>query len=260
MLPRELLSDQHTIETPEQISLDLAVAGIGSRFLALALDTLIQVLVGLVTLLALALMAYTGLLSRIAALNNWVIAGVLLSGFLLYYGYFAIFEILWNGQTPGKRYVGIRVIKDSGRPLTAGETIGRNLMRIVDQIPAFYAVGIIAALLNRKHQRLGDLLVGAVLVRESSLAELKPLWRPLDADVPMSNRFVDTSGLTSEDLTLVDAFLARRHSLSEDVRGVMASQIVARLRAKLPEAMLFEGTSESILEALSYHKRSSRPA
>ena len=98
--------------------------------------------------------------------------------FALYYGYFAAFEILWNGQTPGKRAAGIRVIKESGRPLSAAETIGRNLLRIVDQLPGFYAIGIVTSLLNAQNKRFGDFVAGSIVVRESSLSAMRPSWRP----------------------------------------------------------------------------------
>ena len=234
------------------MSLHLPVAGIGSRFLALAIDTLFQIFWVVVLVLILSILGPGTLGER----GNWVLAAVIVVIFLLYYGYFAVFEILWSGQTPGKRIVGIRVIKDSGRPLTAGETIGRNLMRIIDQLPAFYAVGILVALLNRQHQRLGDLLVGSILVREAELKDLKSMWHaPTDA---APGRHVDTSGLTPEDLNLIDAFLARRYSLTAGVRSSMAAQIFSRLRPKLPTDLDAADSVEQILETLSYNKRSTK--
>jgi uncharacterized RDD family membrane protein YckC len=236
------------------MSLHLAIAGIGSRFLAIAVDTLVQILAMLVTILVLGFLGYSGSLAAMGEYTNWILAAYGVFVFMLFYGYFAIFEILWSGQTPGKRYVGIRVIKDSGRPLTAGETIGRNLMRIIDQLPFFYAVGILVALLNSQHKRLGDLLVGSILVRESSLAELKPLWHaPVNASAGVQ---LNTSALTAADLVLIDAFLARRHSLDWNIRQARAAQIVERLRVRLPPDLDSTGPAESILEALSYHKRS----
>ena len=108
------------------------MAGIGSRFLAIAVDTLIQIGIGLVALIVVGLLGTVGVLSAIRQSSVWLVAGLVILIFLLMYGYFAVFEIIWNGQTPGKRIAGIRVVKDSGRPLTAAETIGRNLLRIVD--------------------------------------------------------------------------------------------------------------------------------
>src|SRR5580658_757341 len=120
MLPHEpnsfpSLSDKHTIETPEQMPLEFTVAGIGSRFLALAIDTLLQIGVGLLLLIVVAVLGSTGALLGLRAHILWLLALAGAIIFLLMYGYFACFEILWSGQTPGKRMIGIRVVKDSGR-------------------------------------------------------------------------------------------------------------------------------------------------
>src|SRR5512146_2669804 len=123
MLPTPSPFDKHTIETPEQMSLHLTVAGIGSRFLALAVDTLIQVGAGIVVLVVLGLLGVAGVFAGMRQSPLWVLAALVFAAFLLMFGYFAAFEIAWNGQTPGKRIVGIRVVKDSGRPLTPAETI-----------------------------------------------------------------------------------------------------------------------------------------
>ncbi len=240
-------TDQHTIETPEQMALNLALAGIGSRFLALAFDSLIQVGLVLFLVLVVAVLSTGG---------NWTVALAWAAAFLIYYGYFAIFEIVWNGQTPGKRVVGIRVVKESGRPLTAAETIGRNLLRIVDQIPGFYLVGVITALTNKQNKRLGDFVAGSILVRESSLAELKAAWQsPTAAGAPPPLNPMGASALDAQDLALIDTFLSRRHSLPANVRSHMAQQILDRLIPKLT-AEPAGASPEAILEALSYERRS----
>ena len=127
-------AEKLTIETPEQTPLEFAIAGIGSRFLAMMIDTLIQIAIGVVIGvgggLLLSLLKIGGELSSL-----WIIAIMIVFFLVLLYGYFAIFEAIWNGQTPGKRKMGIRVIKDSGRPITPAESVARNLLRLVDQLP-----------------------------------------------------------------------------------------------------------------------------
>jgi len=109
--------DKLTIETPEQIPLEFPLAGIGSRFLAIALDMLIQTLAFLLLIFAGELLVPT--VARFTPRAwTWAAAIFFLLLFLLYSGYYALFEIFWNGQTPGKRLVRIRVIGDSGRPIT----------------------------------------------------------------------------------------------------------------------------------------------
>nr|AEQ20308.1 RDD domain-containing protein [uncultured bacterium CSLG10] len=256
MFPDEPHPDQHTIETPEQMSLDLPMAGIGSRFLAMAVDTLIQIGIGLVALIAVGFLGFAGALSGIQQPSVWLVAGLVIVFFLLMYGYFAFFEIIWNGQTPGKRVAGIRVVKESGRPLTAAETIGRNLLRIVDELPAFYAVGVLVALLNSKNKRIGDFIAGSIVVREASLSELKPVWQTPDVAAAQSRPPLGGAMLSIEDLSLIDTFLNRRHSLTPDVRSQMALQILHRLKPKLLLPGDDNSSAESILESLAYERRS----
>jgi uncharacterized RDD family membrane protein YckC len=128
--------DKLTIDTPEQTALEFPLAGVGSRFVAMLTDTAIQIVVGFVLFFALTLSIPA--LSRVASIaSQWVIASMIVGFFVIYYGYFAIFEALWNGQTPGKRYTQLRVMKDDGRPISPYEAIARNLLRIVDQLPVF---------------------------------------------------------------------------------------------------------------------------
>jgi hypothetical protein len=95
-----------------------------------------------------------------------VVAIVLLTLFLLNWGYFTLFEAFWNGHTPGKKIARIRVIQSSGRPIGLFESMARNLIRFVDQFPGFYVVGVIAMFVTRQHQRLGDLAAGTLVVRD----------------------------------------------------------------------------------------------
>ena len=251
--------DKLTIETPEQTALDFAVAGIGSRFLALALDTLIQFLVGFVVGIAGSYgIGLISAASKIAVM--WGFAILILFYFLLYFGYFAIFEIVWNGQTPGKRKAGIRVIKDSGRPLTPAECIGRNLMRIVDWLPALYAVGIASALLTKENKRLGDLVVGSLVVRESSFGTLKPAWQTAAAPAGPALAPMGADRLSPDECALIDSFLQRRLELEPYLRFRMADEILNRLKPKLTlpaDGTLSSYSADKILEALAYERRAS---
>jgi uncharacterized RDD family membrane protein YckC len=258
-LPFESSADKLTIETPEQTALDFAVAGIGSRFLAIAYDVLIQFLVGLIV----------GILGSIALgvvfagsprAGMWVIAILGLFYFVLYFGYYAIFEIWWNGQTPGKRKVGIRVIKDDGRPLTPAESIGRNLMRVVDWLPFFYGVGIVSAFLTKGNKRLGDLVVGSLVVRETSLKELQPIWQTsgsatANAPVIAESGPLGAERLSAEEFALIDSFLSRRSSMDSALRWRMADEVLRRVHEKLTIPTGVTMSAEKILETLSYERR-----
>jgi uncharacterized RDD family membrane protein YckC len=247
-------ADQLTIQTPEQTDVEFAIAGIGSRFLAIAYDTLIQVLVGLVG--GFGGIFLFGASSKIFPLSGmWVGAIFLLFYFFLYFGYYPLFEILWNGQTPGKRKEGIRVIKDSGRPLTASESIGRNLLRIVDWMPVLYGVGMACAFSNKRNKRLGDLVVGALVVREASLKELQPVWQSAPEPGTASVGLLGAKALSPDEIALIDSFLVRRNSLDYGLRTRMADEILRRIRPKLTLPGDHQQSTERILENLAYERR-----
>src|SRR5262249_15742038 len=171
--------DQIRIDTPEQIQLEFPLAGIGSRFLALALDTLIQTLLyvaGTFALIAASSYVDKALKYFSWISENWAAALLILFLFSVYWGYFALFEIIWKGQTPGKRIIGIRVIKDSGRPINAYEAIGRNLLRAVDVLPGMYIVGIVTMMISRENRRVGDYVVGSVVVHDKKPEQIRPEW------------------------------------------------------------------------------------
>jgi uncharacterized RDD family membrane protein YckC len=249
----EPYADKLTIETPEQTDLEFNIAGVGSRFLALALDTLIQIAATLVFVVGGATI-FRALLP-FASGATWAIAllGVLL--FLIFIGYFAIFESVWNGQTPGKRMIGIRVIKDTGRPIAPSEAVARNLLRLVDQMPVFlYGVGIVSALISRQNKRLGDFVAGTIVVREQELRDFRPLWK---APVSSSTVAYGALRLTAEEFSLIESFLNRRDALPPDVRYRMAEQIALRIKPKLEVPAAAMSSSEKLLEAVAAERRSS---
>jgi uncharacterized RDD family membrane protein YckC len=252
--PLSSFADKLTIETPEQTALDFTIAGIGSRFVAIALDTLIQMATGLVVGIA-GGFSTAGLIRLWPKSGAWAVAILLLFYFLLYFGYFAFFEIIWNGQTPGKRRVGIRVVKDSGRPLAPSECIGRNLMRIVDWMPAFYAVGIVSALITKENKRLGDLIVGSLVIRESSLKAIRPTWHSPERASGPDLAPLGSIHLSGDECALIESFLTRRYELEPLVRYNMADEILRRLKPKLTLPLENIGSTEKILEALAYERR-----
>lgn len=230
---------QHTIETPEQTGIDFALAGIGSRFLAILIDTAVQAGVALGMAFLLAALRWVFGFSGLRGAGLWATALTLFGYFLLLYGYFAIFEILWNGQTPGKRAIGIRVIKESGRPLTAVESIGRNLMRILDMLPFFYAGGLVAMMISKRNKRLGDMVAGSIVIRERTAEDLRPEWNaPTTGRVPPA------------DLAVIDTFLSRRYDMTMELRERMAEQILERVRANAGVGADDDRSAETILESL----------
>jgi uncharacterized RDD family membrane protein YckC len=221
--------DNLVIDTPEQIPLEFPLAGIGSRFLALAVDTLIQSAAAVV--LVSVAMIIGGATQKIQTRGTWVLAIVLILLFIVHFGYFAIFETVWNGQTPGKRATHLRVIQDSGRPITVYEAVARNLLRIIDSLPGLYGVAIISALLSGKSKRLGDYVAGTVVVHEKP-ATLETAVRWETAAPPGSLKH-DVSRLAPGEFKLIEAFLLRRNQLSADVRAQTARKILERLYSRI---------------------------
>src|SRR5262249_2399878 len=151
------------------------------------------------------------------------LAGLAIAAFVVVYGYLAAFEALWAGQTPGKRVVGIRVIALSGQPITTFDALVRNLLRIVDWLPFLYAVGVLSIFFTSRHQRLGDIVAGTVVVHEQETRSTV---------VPTPHAVTSRLGarrLSVEEVELIQAFLARRDDLPYDMRLRAARQIAQRI-------------------------------
>lgn len=245
--------DKLTIETPEQTALEFPLAGIGSRFLALAADTLLQLAVAWVLVMVFAVSAISlSLFSKVAGI--WTFAILVFALFSLQFGYFALFETLWNGQTPGKRWTHLRVIKDSGRPISAYDAILRNLLRIVDALPTMYATGLITMLISRENKRVGDYAAGTVVIHEKPLQGVSSIWQQSATPVqpPAAGPLPQ---LTVEELQLVEAFLDRRGSLEPHVRRAMAHQIADRLAERWTVPAEDRPDAEKFLEAVAEQRR-----
>ena len=248
-------SEKLIIETPEQTSIEFPLAGIGSRFIAVLLDLLFQA--GAVTALVLiffGLTAVTGLfgVGRHPTAGVWIAAILILLYFVLMYGYFILFEAIWSGQTPGKRITHLRVIKDTGQPITTIDSVGRNLMRIVDQLPFAYGIGVLCAWISPQSKRLGDYVAGTVVVHENSLQTVAPQWQ--SPEQPAMHQY-GASRLTPEEFALIEAFLSRRNALDAGVRYETAAGIVRRIEGKLTIPSERPGV-EKLLEELSRERRS----
>src|SRR5947208_5873092 len=133
--------------------------------MAIFADSLIQFVAAMV-LLIIDQTVMSGAMFSIGQYRLWIRAVLTIVYFCLIWGYFAFFEALWKGQTPGKRWAGIRVIKETGRPIDTFEAIARNFLRAVDWFPGFYGVGIVTMLMNSNNRRLGDYMVGTLVIRD----------------------------------------------------------------------------------------------
>lgn len=232
--PDEILD----IQTPENVAFGYQVAGIGSRFLATLLDTLIVILLQIAIFVAFLLILRAFNITLLdGGLASWVYAIFGLLAFVFYWGYYIFFEMLWNGQTPGKRWAGLRVIRADGTPITLPESLIRNLARLVDMLPAAYGIGIITMFIDRQSRRLGDLAAGTLVVHDrapitiQSLSVKRSLNLGMQGLTKVSLDGFPLERLTSDDLNLIEDFLLRREQLTH--RSSLAIQILNTLHQRL---------------------------
>jgi uncharacterized RDD family membrane protein YckC len=169
------VDDLLVVETPERVELHFPLASLGNRFLACAIDHTIQLIVLLLLLLIGDYLdhrvsrAGLDILASLGKVNIWIKAFGILLVFVLFFGYFILFESLWNGQTPGKRWMGLRVIQQDGRPVTFFAIMLRNIIRLADMmVPPFYSVGLVTIFATRHSKRLGDFAANTVVIKEWS--------------------------------------------------------------------------------------------
>jgi uncharacterized RDD family membrane protein YckC len=243
--------DNLIIETPEQTSLEFPLAGVGSRFLAIAADLAIQFVAAFILVL-IAVFALPAInFTRLGP--QWFLAGVGILIYVLNSGYFALFEAIWNGQTPGKRYAQIRVIKDDGRPISAYDSIARNFLRVVDEMPSFYIIGVLSIFLSKQNKRLGDYVAGTVVVHEKTIQDARPF---LETKTDNSWPMFDTSQITVDELRVIETFLHRRDSFEPSLRTGMAAKITRRIAPKLGVEVIGWPQTERFLEAVYEQYRS----
>ncbi len=229
------------VVTPEHVAIRYELAGFGSRAVAALIDTCLQLLaIFTVAGLVLAL----GWLHVIPYIGDWsqslLIGVALIVFFLIFWGYYILFESLWNGETPGKRRLGLRVIKDGGYPVDFRAVVIRNLLRPVDTLPSLgvlpsYGLAFLCTLFNPHGKRLGDLAAGTLVVRHGVEDEALPLpgigetvvYRLLDANV-----LAQISRMDREEYRMARLFLDRRRELPAAQRGEFARRLAEPLIAK----------------------------
>lgn len=219
--------DRVAIATPEGVDLELTLAGVGSRFASALVDYLIQALIVVALALVLGLGFHLGPGASGFATALWIVLA-----FLLFAGYDISFEVLASGRTPGKRLNGLRVVRETGAPVTFPTSAVRNVLRLVDWLPGTYLVGMVAILVSARNQRLGDLAAGTLVVRERKPLPAEPILRSWGQTLAW-----DTSAIDAAELAAVRSFLARRESLTTDARVQIASELAARLRPKVGGAV-----------------------
>lgn len=214
----------------ENIGLNLALAGLGNRMLAFLIDFAIQSVFSLGLLVA---VLFAGLSLGSETFTSVALGVTLLAIFVIQWGYFIIFELIWHGQTPGKRLMRIKVVREDGRPVGFMVSLLRNIMRAVDMLPTGYATGIISIFINGKEKRLGDLVAGTIVVKAPRTAFPVPpvntlpcsgLSGPVPWQLEMSAHHLSVA-----EIELLREYLERRNALDPVSRERLGRELSARL-------------------------------
>jgi uncharacterized RDD family membrane protein YckC len=236
------------VATPERVSFDYQVAGLGTRAVAQLVDLLI--VGGILTAVY-----FVALAAEVASADTVAALIAVIGSFVVIFGYFWVSESLWSGQTIGKKVFRLRAVGDRGEPLTFMQAGIRNIVRIVDFLPYAYGIGLVVLFANGKGKRLGDLAAGTVVVKDSDRIGL---WQlpggrpaagtgpgvPSPAPVPLapvSAAEVALRRLDPELRRFVTSYARRRHQLSLHVRAELANRIQPGLRSAVPEVFAEHG-------------------
>lgn len=221
------LRQHHGVETPEHVDVHFELAGVGSRMAAALLDLFLLwvSMIGLVII-------YSWLDFLRGLAGGWASALVVLLLFLLFWGYFTLFEALNTGRTPGKQALGIRVVMDTGRPVTAGAAVVRNLVRLLDcYFPILpFVPALVMMFVNRSNKRLGDMAAGTIVVRD------RPTAWTIGARTESEPEIIEAGPpeLSEEEFRLLDRFLGRLNELAPDVEFRIGRDLARRFEARIP--------------------------
>ena len=244
---------QVDIETPEQVVVSYTIAGVGARAAAALIDyaiiwALIIAFWVLLIMLANAIAPGPDRTAETTAAQSsgaWAVSLVILISFAIQWGYYVLFEALWDGQTPGKRWLGIRVVQDGGYSVSFAASAVRNIARVVDMQPVFfYSVGIVSAAISKSGKRLGDMMAGTIVVRERLSKGAK-----LEVHATETTTELATS-LSDADFVLLDRFVSRLDTLDGDRRRTIAAQLVDRFHAEIGSS-----GSPPLASLLALHER-----
>lgn len=238
------MSREVTVYTPENIPLTLDLAGLGSRCGAMLVDLALQVGALLTLFVAGLIVAATGAVRTPESARNLLLTGAGVVFFLIFVVYNVVFEWLWNGQTPGKRAFGLRVVRDGGYPVNAFAVLTRNLIRIADFLPAAYGVGALAVFFHGQYKRLGDMAAGTFVIKERLAAgslNLHSATRPgtssggpaTVAPTLPENVVNPLDALSGEEMALLRRFAVRRWEMTPDDSERLAYRLVVPLISRL---------------------------
>jgi uncharacterized RDD family membrane protein YckC len=253
------LFKQITLQTPESVELEFTLAGIGNRTYALLIDWLILGGISILILATFALFIFAFALSLEETLGLWLYAIQALIIFALSVGYFAFFETLWQGQTPGKRWLKIRVIREDGRPIGLQQATLRSLLLPIDQI---FFLGALFILLGKQEKRIGDWVAGTVVIQEEQPISKSMITISQQAEILAQKLKLESniSQLLHQDFALIRDYLQRREGMILSARHEVGRKLAYQIKDKIQLTEIPEQVTANVfLEAvyLAYQEPSS---
>lgn len=269
-----------SLSTPESVELEFTLAGIGNRALALIIDYNILAIVLLVFWVAW-LLFFFGLMGYLDRLEGdysqvpyWLLGIALLASFVIYNGYFVYFEVMRQGQSPGKRIAKIRVIRDDGRPVGMSQSVIRSLLRAIDDL---FFIGVFFIVFNKREKRIGDWAAGTLVIQEqagdtrdrrSSILQSKASKSLENGNLGISQEaealaeqlpdIADLSQLLPDDFAVIREYLRRRRQMASHARTEKSMQLAHQLQTLIHLEVIPQGTSsDRFLEAvyLAYQRQ-----
>lgn len=254
-----------TLQTPESVELEFTLAGIGNRAYALLIDYVVLGLIITVFIIAWSYFSFQlysvveDWIGKNNQLGLWLLAISILTSFFIYVGYFVFFEALWQGQTPGKRYVKIRVIRDDGRPIRLQQSTLRALLRPIDDT---FFIGVFLIALSKQEKRLGDLVAGTLVIQEEHhfVSATFPMSAQAQELANQLQTAADFSQMLPEDFAIIREYLQRRELMTAEAKSELSKQLAQQIKKiialeKVPQKV----TANVFLEAvyLAYQQQSS---
>ena len=250
-----------TLQTPESVELEFTLAGIGNRAFAVLIDyivlfltlTLFWIIWGILSI------QIVNSFDNVNNIGLWLFAIALLINFFIYIGYFVFFEVIWQGQTPGKRYAKIRVIRDDGRRVSIQQATLRALLRPIDDT---LFIGAFLIILGSREKRLGDMVAGTLVVQEEYVVAainfpISQQAQQLATELP---QMANLSVLLPDDFAAIREYLQRRGEMTSKAKSELSLQIARQVRSIIDMKTLPDGlTADVFLEAvyLAYQQQSS---
>jgi uncharacterized RDD family membrane protein YckC len=217
------------VETPECVLFRYRMAGPTRRLTAYALDLLVR---GGVMLIAVVALRASSLLSE-RDLEEAASGVMLVILFSLEWGYYVLFETLWDGRTPGKQALGLRVVKEEGHPIRFVDSVLRNLLRAADFLPVAYALGFVVMASDRRFRRLGDRVAATMVVVEERRRVAAPLSMKPPPTADEIESFAQRPRLSAVELEALELFLRRAATLGPSREQELAEMIAPSYAKRL---------------------------